>query len=110
MKLFTKEIEQQLQAQYQQGSSMEQMVVCKIFNPYGAGTWYVMNQDPEDPDYLWGIADIFEPETGSYSKSDLEQLRINIGGFQLALELDLYWSPKPAREVWEELMEVHTEA
>ena len=47
MVLFTKEIEQQLQAQYPLGSSLDQMVVCKIFNPYGSGTWYVMNQDPE---------------------------------------------------------------
>ena len=109
MKLFTKEIERQLQAQYQMGSSLDQMVVCKIFNPYGRGTWYVMNQDPEDPDYLWGIADIWEPETGSFSKNDLEQLRITVGGFQLALERDLYWKPKSAREMWEELQRTHSE-
>jgi len=104
MELFTEEIERQLQAQYHLGSSMEQMVVCKIFNPGGAGTWYVMNQDPEDPDYLWGIAEISEPEIGSFSKSELEILRISIGGYQLGLERDLYWEPKTAREVWEELI------
>lgn len=63
MKLFTKEIESKLQAQYELASELEkQVVVCKIFNPYGAGTWYLLNQDP---DYLWGICIINEVEIGS---------------------------------------------
>ena len=47
--LFTKEIESKLQKQYPLGNELEnQMVVCKVFNPYGRGTWYIINQDPED--------------------------------------------------------------
>ena len=103
MQLFTTEIEQQLQAQFKMGSSLEQKVICKIFNPYGAGTWYVMNQDPDDPDYLWGIADIWEPEMGSFSKKELENLCINISGLEFNLERDLYWEPKIASHVWDEL-------
>jgi len=105
MILFTKEIEQQLQAQFPMGSNLDQMVVCKIFNPYGSGTWYVMNQDPNDPDYLWGIVDLFEVEMGSFLKSDLEDIRIGKG--MIRFERDLYWKPKTAREVWEELHEIH---
>ncbi len=101
MKLFTKEIEKKLQAQYPQGNSMDQMVVCKIFNPYGRGSWYIMNQDPADPDYLWAIVDLFEVEEGSVQKSELENCRIPIGRFNFPLERDLFWEPRPAREVWD---------
>ena len=107
MILFTKEIEQQLQAQYTMGSSLDQLVVCKIFNPYGNGTWYAMNQDPDDPEYLWGIVDLFEVEMGSFLKSDLEDIRIGKG--MIRFERDLYWKPKTAREVWEELQRVHAD-
>jgi hypothetical protein len=62
-----------------------------------------MNQDPNDPDYLWAIVDLFEVEEGSVLKSELEGCRVNIGNFKLPLERDLYWKPKTAREVWAEL-------
>lgn len=107
MKLFTPDTEQQLQAQYNLGSSMKQMVICKIFNSYGAGTWYVMNQDPANPDYLWGIAVISEPEIGSFSKSELESIRISIGVYKLGLERDLNWEARSAQELWERLVKVH---
>lgn len=100
MKLFTKEIENRLQSQYPKGNSLDQMVICKIFNPYGAGTWYIMNQDPEDNDYLWGIVDLFEVEIGSFSKRDLEQANIHGIGH---LERDLYFKPMKAKEVWDKL-------
>ncbi|HNX91923.1 MAG TPA: DUF2958 domain-containing protein [Syntrophomonas sp.] len=103
MKLFTKEIERKLQAQFYRGDDPDQLVYCKIFNPYGRGTWYIINQDPEDPDYLWAIVDLFEVEEGSVSKSELENLRIKVGGYGLKLERDLSWKPKTAWEVWSKL-------
>ena len=64
-----------------------------------------MNQDPEDPDYLWGIVKGFEVEMGSFSLSELEAVR---GRFGLGIERDLYFTPIPAREVWDKLnREVH---
>jgi hypothetical protein len=46
MKLFTKEIDNKLFAQYSKGSDLSnQMVVAKIFNPYGRGTWYLINSE-----------------------------------------------------------------
>ena len=105
MKLFTKEIEQQLQSQYEKGSDLEgQEVVAKIFNPYGAGTWYLLNQDPEDPDYIWCIAKLFEVEIGSVSKSEIENLRVNVFGVQLGLERDLYFKPINAKECYDRLI------
>ena len=102
MKLFTKEIETKLQKQYPQGSSFEQDVICKIFDPCGSWTWYIMNQDPEDPDYLWGIVKGFETESGSISKRELETVKT---GFGLGLERDKFFKPRPASEVWKDLQE-----
>lgn len=106
MKLFTKEIDRMLFNQYPKGADLEdQVVVAKIFNPYGRGTWYLINSDPQDPDYLWVIADFYETEVGSASRSELESIRIKIGGMQLGLERDLSFSPKKASEVLSGLLQ-----
>ena len=84
MKLFTKEIEANAQAQFPLGSDMEkQVIVAKFFNPTGAGNWWLMNQDPDDNDYCWGFVQLFETEVGSFSKSELENYR---GRFGLGIE------------------------
>ena len=101
MKLMTKEITKKAQAQYLKGSDFEnQKVVAKFFDPTGSWTWYLMNQDPEDPDYLWGIVKGFEVEMGSFSLSELESVR---GRFGLGIERDRYFRPLPAQEVWKKL-------
>ena len=101
MKLFTKEIERKLQAQYPKGSDLEcQDVIAKIFNPFGQGTWYLINQDPEDPDYLWAIVDLVEVEIGSVSKRELEQTKVR---FNLGLERDLYFEPMNAQKLYKGL-------
>ncbi|MBS1495094.1 MAG: DUF2958 domain-containing protein [Bacteroidetes bacterium] len=101
MKLFTKEIEAKAQEQYPKGSDLEsQVIVAKFFNPTGAGTWYFMNQDPNDPEYCWGICHIFEWEIGSFSKSELENYK---GRMSLGIERDLHFTEVNAKELWEKL-------
>lgn len=103
MKLFTKEIEEKAQEQYPKGSDLEsQVIVAKFFNPTGAGSWFLMNQDPNDPDYQWGICHIFEWEIGSFLKSDLENFR---GKFGLGIERDLNFEVVNAKELWDKLTE-----
>lgn len=101
MKLMTKQIEKRAQAQYKKGNDLYQDVVAKFFDPTGSWTWYLMNQDPQDPDYLWGIVKGFEVEIGSFSLSELQAIR---GRFGLGIERDLYFTPRPASEVWESLI------
>jgi len=102
MKLFTKAIEAKAQAQFQLGSDLEkQVVVAKFFNPTGTGTWYLINQDPEDPDYCWGICHIFEWEVGSFSKSELENYR---GKFGLGIERDLHFDEANAKDIYNSLI------
>ena len=102
MELFTKEILEKAKAQYPLGSDMEsQMIVAKFFNPTGAGTWYLMNMNPEDEDYCWGIVDLIEVEVGSFSKSELENFKGSLG---LGIERDLYFEPVNSKELWKKLM------
>jgi hypothetical protein len=99
MKLFTKDIDTKLFEQYAKGSDLEnQMVVAKIFNPYGNGTWYLLNSDPEDPEYLWAIVDMGDIEVGSVNRSDLENIKIR--PFMLGLERDLSFRPVNALELY----------
>lgn len=103
MKLFTKEIDKKLFAQYHLGSNLnKQKVICKIFNPYGKGTWYILNSDPSDPDYLWAIVDLFEVEVVSVSRSDLENIKVP--PFNMNLERDLYFEPINAEELYKGLL------
>lgn len=101
MELFTKEIKEKAKSQFHLGSEMEtQVIVAKFFNPVGKGTWYLMNLDPDDEDYCWGIVDLFEVEMGSFSKSELESFKGSLG---LGIERDLYFEPVNAKELWERL-------
>ena len=102
MKLFNKGIEKKLQEQYQLGNDLDnQVVVAKIFDPTSQWTWYLLNQDPEDPNYLWAIVRGFEVEIGSVGKKELETFT---GNFGLPLERDLYFRQRPAIEVWKQLL------
>jgi hypothetical protein len=104
MKLFTQEIDRKLFSQYNLGSDLsKQMVVAKIFNPYGAGRWFLINSDSQDPDYLWAIVDLFDIEVGSVSRTELQSIRIGKHG--LPLERDLYFKPINAQELLNGLMQ-----
>jgi len=104
MRLFTKDIDKQLFAQYPKGGDLEnQKVVAKIFNPYGNGTWYLVNSDPNDSDYLWAIVDLFEVEVGSVSRMDLETIKAP--PFRLGLERDMSFTPINAQELFDGLLQ-----
>ena len=101
MKLMTKEIEKKARGQYPLGADFEgQKVVAKFFNPTGSWTWYLMNQDPADPDYLWGIVRGYEIEIGSFSLSELQTFK---GRWGLGIERDTSFKSIPAAEVWQKL-------
>jgi hypothetical protein len=104
MRLFTKEIDKKLFEQYPLGGDLsKQKVVAKIFNPYGRGTWYIINSDKNDPDYLWAIVDLFEVEVGSVSRMDLETIKVP--PFRLGLERDMSFTPINAQELFDGLLQ-----
>ncbi|BAR57600.1 hypothetical protein ACVIWV_006175 [Bradyrhizobium diazoefficiens] len=112
MKIFTKEILDQLAAngaatraaQNAGQREPDHVPVVKVFNPYGDATWLLTESDPAEPDRLYGLCDLGmgEPELGYVARSEMESVRVNIGGHGLPLERDLYWST-------EEPLSVHTE-
>lgn len=100
MRLMTEAHKRQAQKQYAMGSDLEQKIVCKVFDPCGSYTAYIMNQDPNDPDYLWGIVSWMEVEMGSMSLSDLSTVKNRFG---LGMERDLHFGDHTAQWVWDEL-------
>jgi len=102
MKLITKSIREKLeanykhvQAKYEAGDGdINETVVCKFFNPMGAGTWLITQIEP-DGDTLWGLADIGFGcvEYGTISLSELKSIRV----MGLGIERDLHFDPKGRR-------------
>jgi hypothetical protein len=99
---MTKAIEKAAQKQFPKGADINQKVVAKFFDPTGNYSWFLMNQDSENPDYCWGIVKGHAVEMGSFSLSDLQNYR---GAFGLGIERDKFFTPMPAEEVWNKLNE-----
>ncbi len=109
MKLFSKAINKKLFAQFPKGNNLEeQVVVTCIFNPYGkpgTGRWYIVNSNPDDPDYLWCIHkdEDGKVNTGSISRMLLETMRVP--PFRFPLERDLWFNEINAAALLKSLME-----
>ena len=68
----------------------------KLFNPTGAGTWFLASYDPETG-IAFGVADLgYGGEMGDIYLPELVEYR---GRFGLPIERDLHWTPKPLAEV-----------
>ena len=108
MQLFTAAIEAQLQEQYLLANNLGktsrplQNLQSRGDRPYGHGTWHLINQDPEDPNYLYCIAKLYEVEVGSVLKSKLTEIRLTPA--QLPLERDLYFKPVNAQTALDRLL------
>ena len=92
MQLMTPELREQLIANGKNRDG-DHLPVVKFFNPVGAATWLVTEMDPDENDYLFGLADLGMgfPELGGISLSELQNYR---GPFGLGIERDLYFEPK----------------
>ena len=91
MELMTPELRQTLLAN---GRTPDRNLApaAKFFNPAGAGTWLVVDADPEDNDILSCLADLGfgTPELGSVRLSELQSYE---GPFGLGIERDLWFRP-----------------
>ncbi len=89
MKLLTKTLKKQIPALYSTESvpAEEKIVVAKFFNPCGAGTWYVIEGQEEDGDFIFfGLVDLHEQQLGYFSLKELESIRLLFG---LKIERDI---------------------
>lgn len=96
MKLLTKEIEN-LFKKYGRNSQdetplMERKVLAKFFNPYGVGTWIILEceEKTESGDYiLYGLCSLgYGYELGYVSLNELASIKIK--PFNLGIERDMY--------------------
>jgi len=93
MKILTKEVLDAFKKQGKTGNkSMKDIkIVLKLFNPTGAGTWYLYEK--EDDDIYWGFVNLGDPEMsecGTVSMLELMEFR---GRFGLGIERDMHFKP-----------------
>ena len=67
-------------------------------SPAAYPTWYASEFDGEDT--FFGLVDGFEAEFGYFSFSELAEVRGLLG---LPVERDIHFTPKPLREIYEEI-------
>jgi hypothetical protein len=72
--------------------------VVKFFNPLGQGVWLATELD-EDGDTLFGLADLGEPELGSFNLSEMIAVRLPLG---LGIERDILFEGLYPLSVWAE--------
>lgn len=110
-KLITKEIEEAIKkTPYGSTDGVDRddkKVIARFFNPCGAGTWYVLEDDSFDDEYkvVFGAATLGDGlELGSISLKELEDLRLPFG---LRIERDI--SVEPFKETLGELRRRYNE-
>ncbi|MFI4998276.1 MAG: DUF2958 domain-containing protein [Reyranellales bacterium] len=72
--------------------------VVKFFNPLGEGVWLATELDA-DGDTLFGLADLGEPELGSFSLREMASVRLPLG---LGIERDLLFEGMVPISAWAE--------
>lgn len=77
-------------------AGLDAVVRVKLFDPTGAGTWYITGYDPDTRIVSGGATLGYGVELGDTSMEELTAVRVRFG---LAIERDLYWTPKPLRDV-----------
>lgn len=70
-------------------SDPELVARVRLFNPGGAGTWWIAAYDPETR-VAFGAAELVEREMGDIWMPELVEYR---GPFGLPIERDLYYEP-----------------
>lgn len=94
MKLLTKALERKIPKLYSQENNPDPTVVTKFFCPWGGATWWIIEGERRDDDYLmFGLAMLFTPQEAELGYISLNELLSISGPFGLKIERDMYWSP-----------------
>src|SRR4051794_34213589 len=97
MELLPKELAEKLPRLSQVKDIDKCTAHIKYFLPDFSWTWYAAAYDGRD--ILWGLVDGFELEYGTFALSELRAMRGKIG---CAMERDLYFEPRPLKEIYEQ--------
>ncbi len=101
MKLLTKEIIKKLPKLYatEDIDLLDKEVVCKFFNPCGLGTWYAIEGQEVDGDFIFfGLVDLHEKEFGYFSLNELQAIKLPFG---LSIERDIHFSSEKVTTYWD---------
>ena len=93
MKIITKAIEQAFEKQGYTGDkeTKDIKIVMKLFNPTGAGTWYLYEK--EDEDIYWCFANLGDLEMAECGTVSMNELMAFRGQFGLGIERDMHFEP-----------------
>lgn len=93
MKIFTQAIQNAFKKQGKTGSkSMKDIrIICKLFNPGGAGTWYLYEQ--EDEDIFWAFVNLGDRECAECGTISMSELLAFRGAWGLKIERDKFFEP-----------------
>lgn len=97
MILLTPELRERLLANGRHANAGNVPVV-KFFNPLGEGVWLATELDA-DGDTLFGLADLGEPELGSFSLAEMAAVSLPFG---LGIERDILFEGLFPISVWAE--------
>ncbi|UIJ44878.1 DUF2958 domain-containing protein [Sphingomonas cannabina] len=98
MILLMPELREQLLANGRQREA-DHIPVVKFFNPLGEGVWLATELDA-DGDTLFGLADLGEPELGSFSLAEMIAVRLPLG---LGIERDILFEGLYPISTWAEM-------
>jgi hypothetical protein len=79
---------------YSQEDVPDKLVVMKLFNPYGAGTWFLIEYNPDKEIAFCFVTGLVEDEWGYTSIRELAELTIPRTTAPL-IEVDLGFKPTP---------------
>ena len=93
MKILTSEILKAFAKQGKTGnkSAKDIKVVMKLFNPSGAGTWYLYEK--EDEDIYWGFVNLGDYQMSECGTVSMTELMAYRGMFGLGIERDMHFEP-----------------
>ena len=97
MILLTPELRERLLANGRERDT-DHIPMAKFFNLLGEGVWLAAELD-EDGDTLFGLADLGEPELGSFSLAEMSAVRLPLG---LGIERDVLFEGLCPISVWAE--------
>jgi hypothetical protein len=95
MILLTDELRAQLLVNGRERGA-DHIPVVKFFNPLGEGVWLATELDA-DGDTLYGLADLGEPELGSFSLEEMSSVSLPFG---FGIERDILFTGDFPISVW----------
>jgi hypothetical protein len=76
--------------QFELGDSLDQNIACLFYDEDTGWIYYLMNMDPKDTGYCWGLVDGFELEFGSFNINTISKYNLTFHEIPTITARDLY--------------------